>query len=69
MGDIARTKGLELIVSKIKEVNIKNYPVIFMGDFNTEPNETRLLNLKKKCSIVEIFLFKTIRTIRYFQWF
>ncbi len=29
-------------------VNIKNYPVIFMGDFNSEPNTKRILDLKKQ---------------------
>jgi endonuclease/exonuclease/phosphatase family metal-dependent hydrolase len=46
-GEIARTKGIELILSKIKMLNIKNYPVIFMGDFNSEPTEERIINLKK----------------------
>jgi endonuclease/exonuclease/phosphatase family metal-dependent hydrolase len=47
-GEIARTKGIELILSKIKMLNIKNYPVIFMGDFNSEPTEERIINLKTK---------------------
>jgi endonuclease/exonuclease/phosphatase family metal-dependent hydrolase len=47
-GVIARTKGIELILSKIKMLNIKNYPVIFMGDFNSEPTEERIINLKTK---------------------
>lgn len=46
-GEIARTKGIELILSKIKTLNTKNYPVIFMGDFNSEPSEERIINLKK----------------------
>jgi endonuclease/exonuclease/phosphatase family metal-dependent hydrolase len=48
MGEEARTKGIELILSKIKALNSKNFPVIFMGDFNTEPTEQRILNLKKE---------------------
>lgn len=48
MGEEARTKGIELILSKIKVLNTKNFPVIFMGDFNTEPTEQRILNLKKE---------------------
>lgn len=46
MGEEARTKGLELILAKIKAVNTQNYPVIFMGDFNSTPNQLRIQNLK-----------------------
>jgi endonuclease/exonuclease/phosphatase family metal-dependent hydrolase len=46
-GEIARTKGIALILSKIKTLNTQNYPVIFMGDFNSEPTEERIINLKK----------------------
>lgn len=28
-------------------LNTQNYPVIFMGDFNSEPTEERIINLKK----------------------
>ena len=47
MGEVARTKGIELIVSKTKALNTKGYPVFFMGDFNSEPNEERIVSLKK----------------------
>ncbi|KIA85387.1 endonuclease/exonuclease/phosphatase family protein [Flavobacterium sp. AED] len=47
IGEDARTKGIQLILSKIKELNTKKYPVIFMGDFNSEPNEDRIIALKK----------------------
>jgi endonuclease/exonuclease/phosphatase family metal-dependent hydrolase len=47
-GEIARTKGITLILSKIKTLNTKNYPVVFMGDFNSEPTEERIINLKTK---------------------
>jgi len=47
IGEDARTKGIQLIISKIKELNTKKYPVIFMGDFNSEPNENRIVSLKK----------------------
>jgi endonuclease/exonuclease/phosphatase family metal-dependent hydrolase len=47
IGEDARTKGIQLILSKIKELNNKKYPVIFMGDFNSEPNEDRIIELKK----------------------
>jgi len=46
VGEVARTKGIELILSKIAAVNTKNYPVIFMGDFNSEPTSERIISLK-----------------------
>ncbi|HKZ78567.1 MAG TPA: endonuclease/exonuclease/phosphatase family protein [Pyrinomonadaceae bacterium] len=46
-GVVARTKGVALILVKIKEVNLKNHPVIFMGDFNSEPGSDLWINLKK----------------------
>lgn len=47
VGEIAKTKGIQLILSKIAVLNKKNYPVIFMGDFNSEPTEERIISLKK----------------------
>ena len=47
IGEQAKTKGIDLILSKIDEVNTKNYPVIFMGDFNSEPTSERIKALKK----------------------
>jgi endonuclease/exonuclease/phosphatase family metal-dependent hydrolase len=47
IGEDARTKGIQLILSKIKQLNTKKYPVIFMGDFNSQPNENRIITLKK----------------------
>jgi endonuclease/exonuclease/phosphatase family metal-dependent hydrolase len=48
MGEEARTKGILLILAKIKELNTKNLAVIFMGDFNSEPNHDRIIALKKE---------------------
>ena len=47
VGEFAKTNGIELILSKMKAVNIKKYPVIFMGDFNSEPTTDRIKALKK----------------------
>lgn len=47
VGEIARSKGIQLILSKIELLNTKKYPVIFMGDFNSEPNTERIMELKK----------------------
>lgn len=48
IGEEARTKGIELILAKIAALNTKNYPVLFMGDFNSEPNAERIVDLKKE---------------------
>ncbi|HEX9152001.1 MAG TPA: endonuclease/exonuclease/phosphatase family protein [Flavobacterium sp.] len=47
IGETAKTKGLELILSKIKQLNSKNYPVVFMGDLNSEPEMNRIIEIKK----------------------
>jgi endonuclease/exonuclease/phosphatase family metal-dependent hydrolase len=47
IGEDARTKGIQLILSRIQELNTKRYPVFFMGDFNSEPNEDRIMAIKK----------------------
>jgi endonuclease/exonuclease/phosphatase family metal-dependent hydrolase len=47
-GETARTKGIELILSKMTELNTGNLPVIFTGDFNSEPSEPRIQSLKTK---------------------
>jgi endonuclease/exonuclease/phosphatase family metal-dependent hydrolase len=48
MGEVARTRGIELILSRIALLNHKNYPVFFMGDFNSEPGTERIKALKNK---------------------
>lgn len=45
VGELARNKGLKLILSKIDQFNTKNYPVFFMGDFNLEPDDESILAL------------------------
>lgn len=47
-GELARKKGVELILAKMKDVNTKNYPVFLTGDFNSEPNSELLVNLRKE---------------------
>ncbi|MFN8254564.1 MAG: endonuclease/exonuclease/phosphatase family protein [Bacteroidales bacterium] len=36
--ELARENSAKLVIEKIKTLNPDNYPVILMGDFNTEPN-------------------------------
>jgi endonuclease/exonuclease/phosphatase family metal-dependent hydrolase len=47
-GELARTKGIELIIKKIDSLNNNNYPVILTGDFNSEPNSARIQYIKTK---------------------
>jgi endonuclease/exonuclease/phosphatase family metal-dependent hydrolase len=47
IGNEARIKGVQLVLSKIKEFNTKNYPVFLMGDFNSEPNTQQIAEIKK----------------------
>ncbi|WP_338407860.1 endonuclease/exonuclease/phosphatase family protein [uncultured Flavobacterium sp.] len=48
MGELARTNGIKLILSKIAALNTKNYPAIFMGDFNSEPASDRIIALNNE---------------------
>ncbi|OXB24537.1 endonuclease/exonuclease/phosphatase [Flavobacterium tructae] len=47
MGNEARVKGVQLVLSKIKEINSKKYPVFLMGDFNSEPDTPQIVEIKK----------------------
>jgi len=47
VGKLAKTNGIQLILSKIAALNTKNYPVLFMGDLNSEPSEDRIKFLSK----------------------
>lgn len=46
VGEVARTQGIQLILSKISELNAAHLPVVLMGDFNTTPDHSRIKNLK-----------------------
>lgn len=48
VGQQARKKGIQLILNKIKELNVKKYPVVFMGDLNSEPTDEVITILKKE---------------------
>jgi len=47
VGNEARVKGVQLVLSKIAAINSKKYPVFLMGDFNSEPNTPQILEVKK----------------------
>ena len=48
IGEIARAKSSELIVKKIKMLNTSNYPIILMGDMNSNPNDIPIKILSEK---------------------
>lgn len=48
VGEVAKTKGIQLILSKMAALNTKNYTVLFMGDFNSQPEDDRILALNKE---------------------
>lgn len=47
MGEVARVKGVELVLSKIAALNTKKLPVFLMGDFNSEPDTKQIVTIKK----------------------
>jgi len=48
IGVKAREQSVLLILKKIKEINSKNYPLIFMGDLNAEPDSKPISILKSE---------------------
>ena len=47
-GSEARRQGLNLIVSRIDEINKKGYPMVLTGDFNIKPDNVALVGLEEK---------------------
>lgn len=50
VGELARLNGVKLIVSKISEINTKNYPVVLTGDFNCTPDSAPYAEIAKTLS-------------------
>ena len=46
IGVNAREQSVLMILKKIKEINNKNYPLIFLGDLNAEPESQPIITLK-----------------------
>ena len=47
-GSEARRQGLNLIVSRIDEINPKGYPMVLTGDFNMKPDDSALTGLEQR---------------------
>lgn len=48
IGVKARKKSAQLILKKIKQLNVNNFPVILMGDFNLMPEEKPIQSIQKR---------------------
>ncbi len=48
IGIKAREQSVLMILRRIKEINKRNYPLIFMGDLNAEPNSKPISILKSE---------------------
>jgi endonuclease/exonuclease/phosphatase family metal-dependent hydrolase len=46
VGEVAREKGLALVVERIGAMNPENYPMILLGDFNVYPDDPCLAGLR-----------------------
>ena len=47
-GSEARRQGLNLIVSRIDEINQKGYPMVLTGDLNMKPDDAALTGLEQR---------------------
>ncbi len=45
-GELARNNGIQLILKTIDQLNTAELPVVFMGDFNSEPTTDRIISLR-----------------------
>jgi endonuclease/exonuclease/phosphatase family metal-dependent hydrolase len=47
IGEESKSNSITLILSEIEKLNIKKYPVLLIGDFNSLPDSDRIVALKK----------------------
>lgn len=59
VGKEAQKNGLALVMSKIRELNKDNFPVILTGDFNVEPDDPVLTELNKTMKSARVTAEKT----------
>lgn len=67
-GKEAQRKGLELIVSRIDEINPKSYPMILTGDFNIKPDNVALKGLEEKMQSARKIAPKTDNAATFNNW-
>ena len=67
-GAEARRKGLELIVSRIDEINPKGYPMILTGDFNIKQDNEALVGLEQRMQSARKIAPKTDNNATFNNW-
>lgn len=67
-GKEAQRKGLELIVSRIDEINPKGYPMVLTGDFNIKPDNVALKGLEEKMQSARKIAPKTDNAATFNNW-
>lgn len=68
VGKVAQKNGLDLILSKMDEMNTGNLPVVLTGDFNVEPDDTVLDVLDGRMTSTRDVAEKTDRHGTYNDW-
>ena len=67
-GKEAQRKGLDLIVSRIDEINPKGYPMVLTGDFNIKPDNVALVGLEEKMQSARKIARKTDNNPTFNGW-
>ena len=67
-GKEAQRKGLDLIVSRIDEINPKGYPMVLTGDFNIKPDNVALVGLEEKMQSARKIATKTDNNPTFNGW-
>ena len=67
-GKEAQRKGLELIVSRIDEINPKGFPMVLTGDFNIKPDNTALKGLEERMQSARKIAPKTDNAATFNNW-
>lgn len=67
-GAEAQKNGLELIVSRIADINPENYPMVLTGDFNITPDNPAFSGLNQKMNCARKTAVKTDNRGTYNGW-
>lgn len=67
-GKEAQRNGLELIVSRIDEINPKGFPMVLTGDFNIKPDNTALKGLEERMQSARKIAPKTDNNATFNNW-
>jgi len=67
-GKEAQEKGLQLLVDKMKEINDEDFPIVILGDFNVEPDNTCLAPVREYAKNARETAVKTDDVISFNDW-